>query len=366
LDLQLFAEERREAPTQKRRADARRKGQVFKSVELTSVAVLVASVLALRAVGPYAVRQLQGLLVHFLNLGPGALDGASSAGVLRLGMDAAGFMVRAAAPVVGIAFVAGVAANLGQVGFVFAPHLLAPDLSRISPSRGLERLVSRRALIELVKATTKVAAVAGITYVTVRQNTGVLPALMDAAIVPALGVALRLASAVFWRVGLAMLVLAVADYVYQRFEHEGRLRMTREELKQEFKETEGHPQVRARIRQRQMQIARRRMMTEVKRADAVVANPVHYAVALRYDARRMAAPVVVAKGRGPIAERMKQVARQAGVAVVTNPPLAQALYRAVDIGRAIPEDLYQAVAEVLAFVYRLRGRGRLAGAGTAG
>jgi flagellar biosynthetic protein FlhB len=154
--------------------------------------------------------------------------------------------------------------------------------------------------------------------------------------------------------------------MYQRFEHEGRLRMTREELKQEFKDTEGHPQVRARIRQRQMQIARRRMMTEVQRADAVVANPVHYAVALRYDVRRMAAPVVVAKGRGPIAERIKQVARQAGVAVVTNPPLAQALYAAVDIGRAIPVELYQAVAELLAFVYRLRGPRRVAGAGTAG
>lgn len=250
----------------------------------------------------------------------------------------------------------GVASSLLQTGFVFATQPLTPDLSRLNPLAGLRRLVSLRSLVEMVKAGLKLVVVGWVAFVVLRDRATDMMGL--------LGGDLRATAAVpFWavfdlalRVGLIFLALAVFDFVYQRWEQEKRLRMTREELREELKRTEGDPLIRSRIRQRQRALASRRMMAAVPRATVVIINPVHVAVALEYRPEVMAAPRVTAKGQRLIAERIKEIAREYKVPIVENPPLAQALFQAVEIGQAIPGALYQAVAEVLAFIYRLRGR----------
>ena len=352
MDLQLFAEERTERATPRRREQARRKGRVFRSLEVTSAAVLLVGFAGLGVMGSQLLGRLEETMVRFLGRPPA--EGLTVASVVALSEELARLLAVTALPLAGLAFAAGIAANLAQVGFVVTLEPLVPNLGRLDPAAGLARILSRRSLLELGKAVIKVVAVGWVTYSAAREGAAELPALLEAeprGILATLG---RMVTVVVLRAGLVLAALAVADYLYQRWEHESTLRMTRHEVKEEFKEVEGHPQTRARIRQKQQQLASRRMMAEVPGADVVVTNPVHYAVALRYDAERMPAPRVVAKGRGPVAERIRELARESGVALVENPPLAQALYKAVDVGGFIPEELYQAVAEVLAFVYRLR------------
>jgi len=354
LNLQMFAEEKREAPTPRRRRRARERGQVFRSAELTAAAVLLMSFAALRLTAPWMAGALKSLMRRCLSA-PCRTD-FTAGSTLALGSGVGGDVLWAVVPVMAAAAAAGLGANLAQVGFLFTTRPLSPDLNRLNPVSGLTRMFSKRALIELFKATTKIAAVGSVAFLTVQQNLPLLPRMLGADLGSGIDLVAGATGTLVVRVALVMAIIAAVDFFYQRYEHEVGLRMSRRELKDELKEVEGDPQVRGRIRQRQRQIARRRMMADVAKADVVVTNPVHYAVALRYDAGRAPAPVVVAKGRGVVAERIKAEARKHGVAVVENPPLAQALYKAVEIGSQIPADLYRAVAEVLAFVYRLKGR----------
>jgi len=353
VDLQHFAGgEKREKPTPRRRLEARRQGRVFRSAEMTSAAVMVAGGVGLRLCGPGLMTRLQSLLRDSL-AGLNAPDlTATGAGALsvELGWAFGGMIL----PLLAIAAVAAVGANVAQVGLNFTAEPLAPNLGRLNPVQGFTRLFSRRALVELVKALVKLCAVGWVTYSTVSGRLAEMPAMLLADLGPNLTLVGDILTVVAIRAGVVLLVLAAADFIYQRWEHELTLMMTRDELKEEFKNTEGHPQVKARIRQRQRQLAARRMMAAVKHADVVVTNPTHYAVALKYEAEKMAAPRVVARGRDLVAGRIRDQARRHGVPLVSNPPLARALYRAADVGDLVPPELYQAVAEVLAFVYSLK------------
>ncbi len=348
------AEERTEQATPRRRQEARRRGQVARSVEISSVAVFLAVVLTLKAVSEGA---LQGAMesVRFALTSIDHTD-FSPALALSFAWGCLRHALRAFLPVIGVAVLVGVVVNLLQVGVMFTAEPLAPRWDRINPLSGFVRLFSRRAFVEGVKMLAKVLLIGWLTFSAVRADAAML--LRTSEIDPLLVLMLvgQLLYKAAWRVGLAMVVLAILDYAFQRYEHEKSLRMTKEELKQEMKQTEGDPQIRSRIRARQQAIARRRMMQAVPKADVVVTNPTHYAVALQYDASRMTAPTVVAKGMNLIALRIREIAQQHGVPIVENPPLAQSLYRNVEIGQQIPPDLYQAVAEVLAYVYRLRRR----------
>lgn len=348
------AEERTEQATPRRRQEARRRGQVARSVELTSVAVFLAVVLVLKAVSEGALRGAMDAVrfalsyPHLTEFSP-ALALSFASGCFRYGM-------KAFAPVIGAALTVGLVVNLLQVGVTFTAEPLAPNLSRINPVAGLARLFSRRAAVEGVKTLLKVVLIGWLAFSAVRAEATTL---LRASEIDPLMVLLLVGQLLYqmaWRVGLAMLVLAVLDYGFQRWEYEKSLRMTKEEVKQEMKQTEGDPQVKSRIRARQQALARRRMMQAVPKADVVVTNPTHYAVALQYDAQTMAAPTVVAKGMNLIALRIREIAQQHGVPIVSNPPLAQSLYRTVEVGQQIPPALYQAVAEVLAYVYQLRQR----------
>lgn len=354
FDLQLFAGEKTEQATPRRRQEARRRGQVFRSVELTSALLLLAGLIGARYLGPRIYGELAGAFREFLTAFP-ARD-LTPGDVRALGNQVTLILARTAGPLIGGAAAVGLMANVAQVGFLLTAEPLAFRLDRLDPAQGLARMFSKRALVELGKALVKVAAVGYVTYLAIRSEYTKLPGLIDME----LAEAARYTGDLVWRVGLragiVLLVLAGFDYLYQRWEYEQGLRMSREEVKQEFKETEGDPKVRGRMREKQRQISMRRMMAEVPKADVVITNPTHLAVAVAYRPGEMEAPRVVAKGQEYMAERIKEVAREHGVTIMENVPLAQALYKSVEIGELIPPGLYQAVAEVLAFVYRLKGK----------
>jgi flagellar biosynthetic protein FlhB len=345
-------QERTEQATPKRREEARRQGQVAHSTELNSVAIILAGLLAVHFVGEALYRDLSLFTAETLSQGYGITLSRDSFPVhLRRWAELA-FTI--SWPILLIISVAALAVNLAQVGFVFSSEALTPKLSRIDPAAGLGRLFSKRALVESLKGLFKIAIVGYISYREVMKRMADLATMSESGVGRIFYLMGDLTFQVGIRVALFLALLAVLDYLYQRWEFERSIRMSKQEIKEELRQTEGDPQVRARIRALQREAARKRMMAEVPKADVVITNPTHYAVALRYDAESMAAPTVVAKGQNLIAQKIRELAEEAGVPLVENPPLAQALYRAVDVGREIPEDLYRAVAEVLAYVFRLK------------
>ena len=353
FDLQRFADgERTEAPTPRRRQEARRRGQVARSMDLSMAVVALAGALAAKGVAGLLAADARSLATQLW----GGMWWQQELTVDRvrqlgyLGLTA----MRGLVPLTGAVMLAGLASQVLQVGFVASGTPLTPTLSRIDPIANLKRLFSVRALVELVKATAKagVVAWAGWSFIrTLMQASSNLVAmgLLDATVFVA-----DLAYQQLLRMGLVLLVIGGLDYAYQRWEYEQSLKMSRHELLDELKQTEGDPHVRGRIRSRMRQILSQRMMQRVPRASVVVTNPTHVAVALEYEEARMEAPIVVAKGQEWLARRIVEVARQHGVPVVENPPLAWALFEGVAVGQAIPPRLYRAVAEVLAYVYRLR------------
>lgn len=354
-------EDRTEAATPKRRQEARTRGQVARSVEVSSAAILLATFGVLGASGGFMFTELGGFMRALLGRMVSHRD-LSPDGLYSLGMHVLIEVGKVAGPVVAASYLVGLVTNLAQVGLVFTAEPLAPRLSRIDPAAGLARIFSGRALAELLKSCVKVIIIGYYGYLTLRQDYPLLVATgameLGQTLVTMGNLALRLGL----RIGIALAVLAALDYAYQRWEFLNSLKMTKQEVKEELRQTEGDPLLRARIRTRQRQIAMHRMMQEVPKADVVVTNPVHLAVALKYDPGMMRAPKVVAKGARLLAQRIRDLAITNNVPIVENKPLAQALYKAVDIGREIPAYLYKAVAEILAYVYYLNKRaGRASG-----
>jgi flagellar biosynthetic protein FlhB len=347
-------EDRTEQPTQRRREEARKRGQVARSPDLASAVTFTVCLYVLRAALSFSGRTIAGLISSSMGYmsSLGAVD-LTEAEAHTLFVNGMGTVLLAAAPVALAAAAAGMGANLAQVGLLTTPQALAPQLSRIDPIAGLGRLFSKQALLEMLKAVAKVAAIGYFAYHALRARAPsmLMMAYMD------LGEGLRTAGDaamyVAGRTVIPLVAIGAADYVIRRRQLERELRMTKQEVKEELKQQEGDPLVRSRIRQRQRQLAMRRMMEDVKLADVVVTNPTHYAVALKYDREKMRAPHVVAKGQRIVAQRIREIAAQAGVPVVENPLVAQALFKSVEVGQEIPPDLYRAVAQILAFVYKL-------------
>ena len=264
--------------------------------------------------------------------------------------------MRMAGPVSAGACVAAAAANLAQTKFLVSAQPLAFRWNRISLTQGLQRIFSRRSAFSVVRSLLKLAAVMLVSFLYLRGRSDAVLGLAQANLVSAAGACGDLIWGLLIRVAGVLLVVAAVDYVFQRHEHEKNLRMTRHEVREEYKRTEGDPLVRSRIREQQRALARHRMLEFVKKATVVVTNPVEIAVAVKYETARTAAPMVVAKGRRLMADRIRAEAERHGVPIMPSPDLARALYRSVPVGRQIPPELYQAVAEILAFVYRLTGR----------
>jgi flagellar biosynthetic protein FlhB len=343
-----------EQPTGKRLAEARAKGQVAKSPEAGTAVTVLAIAGFLSWTGPHWMESFTRIIPMTLQElsatpweAPDALDFA--------GRVLPRFLAMVLPPVITIA-VCALAINVAQVGFVVTGTPLAPNWGRLNPVTGFKRLFSSQALVALAKAPLKLAIFAAVAYATLRPQ---LPMMLTSAgrdapaTVSAFG---ALAVTLLWRLGLAHALLAAADYAYQRWAHRRSLRMTKEEVKEEARQAEGDPAIRARFRSLHRQYAMKRMMQDVATADVVVTNPTHYAVALRYEAGSMRAPQVVAKGIRLIALQIRERAMEAGVPVLEHKPLAQALYKSVPVGGEIPSALYRAVAEILAYVWALSGR----------
>ena len=347
-------QEKTEQATPKRREEARRRGQVARSQELNSAVVLLAALTGIYLLGGILYRNLSGFTVQTLErccrleITPSSLH----AHMLTWGK----IFFSAVGPIVLVVGTAALAVSLAQVGFMVNEEALTPKFNRLDPIAGAKRLVSKRSLVELAKGIFKILIIGYISYTTIIPEMPRIVTLADVGLWDSFQYIGYMVFKVGLKTALVLLILAILDYLYQRWEFNQGIRMTKQEVKEEMKQTEGDPQVRMRIRSLQREAARKRMMEEVPEADVVITNPTHYAVAIKYDMEAMFAPKVVAKGQNLIAQKIKEDARSAGVPIVENKPLAQALFKAVEVGMEIPEDLYRAVAEVLAYVFRLKGR----------
>lgn len=344
--------ERTEQATPKRRREAREKGQVRKSQELVSALMLVIMFGALSLLGPGMWNQMRDLMRKGLTLGYRNGEMLSAAGATEVIAQSAITMGRIVLPLLLIAFAAAILVNVVQIGFLFSTKALEPKFSRLNPLEGLKRMFSFRTLFELAKSIAKTVLIGVIGYNLVIENAATLSRMAGDNIEASVGSIGQSVINAGFKIGLALLIIAIFDFVYQWFKYEKDLRMSKYEVKMEYKQTEGDPQIKSRIRQKQRQMAMMRMMESVPQADVVITNPTHFAVALKYDSQSSGAPIVTAKGQDYIALRIKEIAKEHGVEMVENRPVAQALYKNCEIGHEIPLELYQAVAEILAFVYK--------------
>ncbi|HON95690.1 MAG TPA: flagellar biosynthesis protein FlhB [Deltaproteobacteria bacterium] len=348
-------QERTEQPTSKRLQDAREKGQVCKSIEVSTALLFLVTVIAFYLYVPTVAKRLGSVVGSYLgNLSMWNGTSVSVVSIFRHGVVELGIMTL---PLLVLFLIIGLASNIMQIGFMVSPEAVTPKLSKINPLTGFRnRFMSLKGLELLIKTLVIMTIIIWVSYRAIRREMPVYPPLMTADVGVIVLTIFHSTTRLLWDVLWIFVIIAAADYGFQKWQHTQDLMMTRQEIKDEFKQSEGNPIIKSRIRSIQMHMARRRMMRAVPKADVVITNPTHLAIALQYDRGKMIAPTVVAKGAGEVAEKIKQVARKAGVPVVENKPLAQALFKSLDIGDVIPEALYKAVAEILAYVYRLKAK----------
>jgi flagellar biosynthesis protein FlhB len=392
--------ERTEQPSDRRRSEARRKGNVARSVDLNAAGLMLAAALALWLFGDSLAQSLGELLAASLRA-PGPLDFGRGDALVRL-RDMVGFLAAGVFPVMLFMAVAALVLNFGQVGFLVAPDVLEPRLARLNPLEGAKRILSLRAIVKLLVSLAKLAIVVAIAAWSIAALLPQFPAMLgsewqsvrsgrlqpipeasgrevptgpaeaghyepqpfrEMAVGRAVFEGIRAATVqlAFW-LALALFALGVADFGFQRWKHEQDLRMTKQEVREELKEMEGDPYLRQRRREAHRKLAQAREIARVPEADVVITNPTHIAVALKYNPGEHDAPVVVAKGMGEVAERIRRIAAEHGIPIIERRELARALYRQVKVGRAIPVEMYEVFVEIMAYVYRLTGR-RGAGVG---
>jgi len=346
------AGERTEQPTAKRREQARERGQVPRSADLGAALVLLTAAAGLKLLGGWCGGQLHALMRAGLSVPrERALDESAALGAFAA---SAAHALYACAPLWGLTVLAALAAPLALGGRGFHPQALVPDFSRLSPGAGFARMFSANGAVELAKAFAKFALLALVAALVLWRQSGAILSLSAEPVAVAIVHAASISAVALLALAATLALIAAVDVPWQLWRYTQQLRMTREQVREELKESEGSPEVKGRIRKIQGERARRRMMREVPRADVVVVNPTHFAVALRYDEQRMRAPIVVAKGQDLIAARIRAIAEEHRVPIFEAPPLARALHRHVEIGAEIPASLYVAVAQVLTYLAQLR------------
>jgi flagellar biosynthesis protein FlhB len=349
------AGERTEKPSGKRIKDARERGQVARSRDLTAAVSLASVTLAISWFGVAMVSAVAVRLAGGLNsLAEHAHENLEATSVATQLVADAGILLRVAGPPAAIAGVIAVLAGLAQVGWVLSPKALEINWARLSPASGLARLKPMQAGPELIKSLLSMTVVGTVAYLFVKACFVGAPSLMGMSPMESARTGWTQLWTLLWRTSLALMALGVADYSWQRFRWYSDLKMTREEVRQEARENEGSPEIKSRVRKIQRDMARNRMLKSVETATVVITNPTHFAVALEYRRGEMAAPRVVAKGQDLMAARIRTIAREHGVPIVENVTLARALYKAADLGDTIPADLFGAVAEILAYLVRLK------------
>lgn len=353
VDLQFFAGEKTERATDKKRRDSRKKGQVLKSQDVTSALVLVAVFACLWIAAPFMRERFLLFFKHsfteYISLQQVDINQTISI-YQEVLLQVAVVLL----PVMIIAVIAGIAGNLMQFGWLFTTEPLKFDLKKIDPIKGFKRIFSIRALVELVKSLLKISFIGSVTFIVIWINIEKVLSLAFKSGWDTLSVVARLTATMGLTASLTLLCIAVLDYFYQKYDYEKNLKMSKQDIKDEHKTMEGDPLIKSRIKQRQREMAMRRMMQEVPNADVVITNPTHFAIAIKYDEDEMDTPIVVAKGVDFIAQKIKMIAQEHEVVMVENRPLARSLYDQVEIEQELPEQFFKAIAEVLAYVYRIQ------------
>ncbi len=344
--------DRTEKATPRRRQKAREEGSVPRSSDFDGAILLWGNYFLFMGLGGATLALLAKEVAHFLQMAqPGAL---ADAGRVTLLADVLTILGRLLLPFLGLNFLVALVTGFGQRGFSFSAKPLQPKFDRLNPASGFKRIFSTKALVDLFKSLAKFALLAWVAYAVLEPRIPLLLATLKLPLGQSMEYFQSTLFALYRNVMLAMLILALADFAWQRSTWEKSIRMTKQEIKDEAKDSEGNPEVKQKQKAIMQAAARRRMLAEVPKATVIVTNPTHVAIALRYD-EEMAAPICVAKGLDHLALKIRERAREAGVPTLERPELARALYRVVEVNKPIPRDLYQAVAQVLAFVYRLRG-----------
>lgn len=352
LDLQFFSGEKTEKATPKKRQDARKKGQVAKSQDANTAIVLLGVFFLLYMTGSYMLKLVLGLYKQsFEEFMIMPLTEANVHMIfIQVTEKAALFLL----PVMGVAMIGGIVANYLQVGFLFSTEAIQFKLSKINPINGFKRIFSLRAIVELLKSILKISFVGFIAFMVVWTRMDDILILSKKPVGASLATLADITIKVGLYSSLALLFLSLLDYLYQKYDFEKSIRMSKQDIKDEYKNIEGDPLIKSKIKQKQREMAMQRMMQEVPKADVVITNPTHFAIAIKYDEKKFDAPFVVAKGVDFIAQKIKFVAKENDVPMIENRPLARALYDQVEIGQTIPEEFFKAIAEILAFVYKTK------------
>ena len=353
LNLQFFAGEKTEKATPKKRQDQRKKGQVLKSQDVTSAIVLLSVFLFLLFGAGFMRDRIFSFFYQTFNRYV-LIDSLSVELVMEIYSDVLMEMGFILLPIMLVAMVAAVAANFFQFGLLFTAEPLKMDLKKLDPIKGLKRIFSLRAIIELIKSVLKISLIGSVTVVILWMNLENVLSLSFKTAWDTLSTVSYLTVMMGIAASFVLLFVSILDYFYQKYDFEKNLKMSKQDIKDEYKNSEGDPVVKSRIKQRQREMAMRRMMQEVPNADVVITNPTHYAIALKYEDGQMDAPVVVAKGADFIAQKIKLIAKENEIVMIENRPLARSMYDQVEIGDRIPDEFFKAVAEILAYVYRIK------------
>lgn len=354
LDLQFFAGEKTEKATPQKRQESKRKGQVAKSQEVPAALIMVGGIMLLSFLGSWMLDQILAMFRISLTQYIGWEWTPKNVRTLfeQMTINAMTLM----APIMGAALIFGVLGNFIQIGAMFTTEPLKAQLSRLNPIQGAKKIFAVRALVELAKSLAKIAVIGYAAFSVLWSEKEELFLLSQKSIPYALsfvgGLTLKMALVA----AVILLILAIFDYMYQKYEFEKGIKMSKQDIKDEYKKAEGDPLIKQKIKDRQRSMSMNRMIQDLPSADVLITNPTHYAVAIKYDAETMEAPTVIAMGKDHLALKIKEKAKEFDIVIMENKPLARALYAQVEVGDAVPEDLFMAVAEVLAYIYRLKGK----------
>lgn len=354
LDLQLFSQEKTEKATPKKQDEARKKGQIARSSDLPGSLILMFTFMGFMMLGGYykshVMNLFQNLFENWL------LMELTPSNIMALFTDIALELLLILAPIFAVTILIGVLGNIMQFGFLLTGDPLKMKLSKLDPIKGFKNIISMKTIVEFLKSVLKLSIIGVLVYLAISKEWDRILVLTSLPIEQIFSYSASVTVRLGIEIGAVLTVLAFADYMYQRYEHAKSLRMSKQDIKDEYKKSEGDPMIKGRIRERQRKMAMQRMMQEVPKADVIITNPTHFAIALKYDASKMEAPKIIAKGMDHVALRIREIAKENGIITMENKPLARALYERAEIGDVIPPDLFQAVAEVLAYVYKMKGR----------
>ncbi len=347
--------EKTEKATPKKRRDQRKEGNVFQSKDVVTIVTLFGSFYILKQMFPKIYETVRVFMIDFIGYA-GTVSGVSQGQVNEVARMVVAAIVQTILPLLLISVVLAILATGVQTRFLVTTRSVRPRLNRLNPISGIKKLFSLQNVIELIKGILKIIVLLAVIYNIIIDDLIHVVRTMDMDITMSGAYMLEMVMKLIVRTCMAFLVIAALDFMYQKWDYERKLKMTKQEVKEEFKQMEGNPEIKSRIRSIQNQRARERMMQSVPGADVVIRNPTHFAVALKYDADHYSAPVVLAKGQDELALRIVRIAEESGVAVIENPPLARGIYASTDLSQEIPQEYYGAVAEVLVYVYKMNNK----------